>query len=83
MGGLKGIISTIIALVSSIRPEKFQLQIVQATQAVRALVDELSGVQLKANIQIKTESLQTALGGAVDNGKYAGQINGMYEQIQN
>lgn len=82
MGGLKGVISTIIALISSIHPEKFQSQIVQATQAVRALAAELSGAQLKANIQIKTESMQTALGGAVADGPYANKINSMYEQIQ-
>ena len=83
MGGLKGLVGTIIGLITSINPERFESSIARLVEQVRTLVDELNGTQLLNNLQTQRDALSLVLGKDIINGKYAGEINGMYENISN
>lgn len=78
VGGMKGIIAGIIAMVATIRPEGLKAKIDQLVESIRALADELSGVQQQRNIGVQTDAFLEQIGQKANSGEIAEQ----YERLK-
>ena len=60
-GGLKGVISMLIMGITSLNPEKFAHTLTDIKDTILLIKDALTGVQEKANIDFKSDFLDTVL----------------------
>ena len=77
VGGMKGVIAGIIAMVATIRPEGLKAKIDELVGSIRALADELSGIQQQRNITLQTEAFTAQIGRAAESGELAEQYENL------
>lgn len=77
VGGMKGIIAGIIAMVATIKPEGLKAKIDELVGSIRTLADELSGIQQQRNIGLQTAAFLEQIGKAAESGDIAEQYENL------